>query len=105
MLEKEGIKCNLTLLFSFAQARACTNAGVYLISPFVGRIYDWYRKNQRDIVTTPGNDPGVDTSNTKHRSIPGNIPHHRLIPRNCSPMDTVGGVPRNIDQTTQARTS
>ncbi|MBF3339640.1 transaldolase B, partial [Leptospira borgpetersenii serovar Hardjo-bovis] len=41
-LEKEGIHCNLTLLFSFAQARACAEAGVYLISPFVGRIYDWY---------------------------------------------------------------
>lgn len=42
-LEKEGINCNLTLLFSFAQARACAEAGVYLISPFVGRIYDWYQ--------------------------------------------------------------
>lgn len=41
-LEKEGINCNLTLLFSFAQARACAEAGVYLISPFVGRILDWY---------------------------------------------------------------
>lgn len=42
-LEKEGIQCNLTLLFSFAQARACAEAGVFLISPFVGRIYDWYQ--------------------------------------------------------------
>lgn len=42
-LEAEGIKCNLTLLFSFAQARACAEAGVFLISPFVGRIYDWYQ--------------------------------------------------------------
>lgn len=42
-LEKEGINCNLTLLFSFAQARACAEASVYLISPFVGRIYDWYQ--------------------------------------------------------------
>ncbi|MGQ7122943.1 transaldolase family protein, partial [Escherichia sp. HC-CC4] len=42
-LEKEGINCNLTLLFSFAQARACAEAGVFLISPFVGRIYDWYQ--------------------------------------------------------------
>src|SRR5581483_11111748 len=41
-LEKEGIHCNLTLLFSFAQAVACAEAGVTLISPFVGRIYDWY---------------------------------------------------------------
>ena len=43
-LETEGIHCNLTLLFSFAQAVACAEAGVTLISPFVGRIYDWYKK-------------------------------------------------------------
>src|SRR6516225_1770168 len=43
-LDREGIHCNLTLLFSFAQAVACAEAGVTLISPFVGRIYDWYRK-------------------------------------------------------------
>ena len=42
-LEREGINCNLTLLFSFAQARACAEAGVFLISPFVGRILDWYK--------------------------------------------------------------
>lgn len=42
-LEKEGIQCNLTLLFGFTQARACADAGVTLISPFVGRIYDWYK--------------------------------------------------------------
>ena len=45
ILEKEGINCNLTLLFSQAQARACAEAGVYLISPFVGRILDWYKAN------------------------------------------------------------
>ncbi|MEO4017736.1 transaldolase family protein, partial [Pseudomonas rossensis] len=44
ILEKEGIQTNLTLLFSFAQAAACADAGVFLISPFVGRIYDWYKK-------------------------------------------------------------
>ena len=43
-LEAAGIRCNLTLLFSFPQAVACADAGVTLISPFVGRIYDWYRK-------------------------------------------------------------
>lgn len=43
ILEKEGIHCNLTLLFSFAQARACAEAGVFLVSPFVGRIFDWYK--------------------------------------------------------------
>ncbi|GLS91783.1 transaldolase [Psychromonas marina] len=58
VLEKEGINCNLTLLFSFAQAQACAEAGVYLISPFVGRIMDWHKKNEgKDF--TPENDPGV----------------------------------------------
>ena len=47
ILEKEGINCNLTLLFSEAQARACAEAGVYLISPFVGRILDWYKANSQ----------------------------------------------------------
>ncbi len=57
-LESEGIHCNLTLLFAFAQAVACAEAGVTLISPFVGRIYDWYKK--RDGVETAGDeDPGV----------------------------------------------
>ncbi len=44
-LEREGVNCNLTLLFSFAQARACAEAGAYLISPFVGRILDWFKKD------------------------------------------------------------
>jgi transaldolase len=58
LLEKEGIHCNLTLLFSFAQAVACAEAGVTLISPFVGRIYDWYRK-ERGAEIPPDEDPGV----------------------------------------------
>ncbi|MFO1300830.1 MAG: transaldolase [Burkholderiaceae bacterium] len=59
-LENEGIHCNLTLLFSFAQAVACADAGVTLVSPFVGRIYDWYRK--RDGVDyAPDDDPGVQS--------------------------------------------
>ncbi|EGQ8475795.1 transaldolase [Vibrio cholerae] len=58
ILEKEGINCNLTLLFSFAQARACAEAGVFLISPFVGRIMDWYKaKEGRDFAANE--DPGV----------------------------------------------
>lgn len=57
-LEQEGINCNLTLLFSFAQARACAEASVYLISPFVGRIMDWYKaKEGRDFAANE--DPGV----------------------------------------------
>ncbi|MDD1794079.1 transaldolase [Enterovibrio sp. ZSDZ42] len=60
VLEKEGINCNLTLLFSFAQARACAEAGVYLISPFVGRIMDWYKaKEGRDFEASE--DPGVQS--------------------------------------------
>ncbi|MCT7941161.1 MULTISPECIES: transaldolase [Shewanella] len=57
-LEQEGINCNLTLLFSFAQARACAEAGVYLISPFVGRILDWYKKDTGKDYTAE-TDPGV----------------------------------------------
>lgn len=58
-LEKEGIHCNLTLLFSFAQARACAEAGVYLISPFVGRIYDWYNTRKPMDPYVVDEDPGV----------------------------------------------
>ncbi|ANE77724.1 transaldolase [Dickeya solani] len=58
-LEKEGINCNLTLLFSFAQARACAEAGVFLISPFVGRILDWYKSNSDKKEFAPHEDPGV----------------------------------------------
>ncbi|WP_192457876.1 transaldolase [Musicola keenii] len=58
-LEKEGINCNLTLLFSFAQARACAEAGVFLISPFVGRILDWYKANGDKKEFAPQDDPGV----------------------------------------------
>lgn len=57
-LEQQGIQTNLTLLFSFAQAAACADAGVFLISPFVGRIYDWYKKQMnRDYLGAE--DPGV----------------------------------------------
>ena len=59
ILEKEGINCNLTLLFSEAQAHACAEAGVYLISPFVGRILDWYKANTDKKEYAPAEDPGV----------------------------------------------
>ena len=60
-LEKEGIHCNLTLLFGFGQAIACATAGVTLISPFVGRIYDWY-KSDRGVDHIPvDEDPGVES--------------------------------------------
>ncbi|MFT5287387.1 MAG: transaldolase [Planctomycetota bacterium] len=59
VLEADGIHCNLTLLFSFAQGVACGEAGVTLISPFVGRIYDWYKKD-RGVDDIPiAEDPGV----------------------------------------------
>jgi transaldolase len=58
-LERDGIHCNLTLLFSFAQAVACAEAGVTLISPFVGRIYDWHRKARGVEDIAPADDPGV----------------------------------------------
>lgn len=59
ILEKEGIQCNLTLLFGFGQARACAEAGVFLISPFVGRILDWYKAKNPGIEYTQETDPGV----------------------------------------------
>jgi transaldolase len=65
VLQKEGIRCNMTLLFSLAQAAACAEAGAQLISPFVGRIYDWYKKSagsQWDEAAMSGaNDPGVQS--------------------------------------------
>jgi transaldolase len=64
-LEREGIRCNLTLLFSFAQAVACSEAKVQLISPFVGRIYDWHKKSQgtqwNEAASAGANDPGVQS--------------------------------------------
>lgn len=59
VLEKEGIHCNLTLLFGFHQAVACAEAGVKLISPFVGRILDWYKKDTGRDSYAPHEDPGV----------------------------------------------
>ncbi|MFT5521703.1 MAG: transaldolase [Enterobacterales bacterium] len=61
ILEQEGINCNLTLLFSFAQARACAEASVYLISPFVGRILDWYKKTTGKDEFPGADDPGVQS--------------------------------------------
>jgi len=58
-LERAGIRCNLTLLFSFTQAAACADAGVFLISPFVGRILDWHLKDSGRDSFPPAEDPGV----------------------------------------------
>jgi len=63
ILQHDGIRCNMTLLFSFCQAVACGEAGAQLISPFVGRIYDWYKKNAgsawNEAASAGANDPGV----------------------------------------------
>ena len=60
-LEKEGINCNLTLLFNFTQAAAAADAGAYLISPFVGRILDWYKNSTGLTEYVPADDPGVQS--------------------------------------------
>jgi len=68
VLQKDGIRCNMTLLFSLAQAAACAEAGAQLISPFVGRIYDWYKKAKGaewdDAKDGGANDPGVQSVRT-----------------------------------------
>lgn len=70
-LEQQNIQTNLTLLFSFAQAAACADAGVFLISPFVGRIYDWYKKAEnRDYAGAE--DPGVQSVSRIYRYYKGN---------------------------------
>ncbi|SEK89604.1 transaldolase [Halomonas daqiaonensis] len=61
ILEREGIHTNLTLLFSFAQARACADAGVTLVSPFVGRILDWHKAQEPDVDFSGDRDPGVQS--------------------------------------------
>ena len=58
-LEQDGINCNLTLLFNFAQAQACAEANIYLISPFVGRILDWHKKDSGKSEYSANEDPGV----------------------------------------------
>ena len=63
VLEQRGIHCNATLIFSFEQACACADAGVFLISPFVGRITDWYTANTDLAIEAPSDDPGVQSVN------------------------------------------
>jgi transaldolase len=70
-LEREGIHCNLTLLFAFCQAVACGESGITLISPFVGRIYDWYKKSAGaawvEVERAGANDPGVQSVSRIYR--------------------------------------
>lgn len=67
VLEKSGIQCNLTLLFGFSQAQACADAGVFLISPFVGRILDWNKAHRPDADFSGDNDPGVQSVSRIYR--------------------------------------
>jgi transaldolase len=60
-LERDDINCNLTLLFGFGQAAACADAGVFLVSPFVGRILDWYKANTDLVLNDAADDPGVQS--------------------------------------------
>jgi transaldolase len=91
-LEREGIHCNLTLLFAFCQALACGNAGITLISPFVGRIYDWTKKSAGsawdEAANAGANDPGV-------RSVRG-IYHY--FKRHGIPTEVMGASFRNVGQ-------
>ena len=71
-LEKAGIRCNLTLLFGFAQAQACADAGAYLISPFVGRILDWYKAQSPESDFSGDLDPGVQSVSRIYRYFKAN---------------------------------
>ena len=89
-LQKEGIKCNLTLLFSLAQAVRCAEAKVQLISPFVGRIYDWYKAaNKRDY--TGAEDPGVQSVTTIYN----------YYKKFGYPTEVMGASFRNVSQITE----
>ena len=94
VLEREGIHCNLTLLFSFAQAVACGDAGVQLISPFVGRIYDWAKKSAGaawdEAANAGANDPGV-------RSVTAIYNHYK---RHGIATEVMGASFRNVGQIT-----
>jgi transaldolase len=94
VLEREGIHCNLTLLFSFSQAVACGDAGVRLISPFVGRIYDWYKKSAGaawdEAANAGANDPGVKSV----AAIFNHYKHHGIT------TEVMGASFRNVGQIT-----
>ena len=94
LLERQGIRCNLTLLFAFCQAVACGDAGVRLISPFVGRIYDWYKKNAgaawNEAAHAGAQDPGV-------QSVTAIFNHYK---RHGIPTQVMGASFRNVGQIT-----
>ena len=94
ILEQDGIRCNLTLLFSLCQAVACAEAGVQLISPFVGRIYDWYKKAAGgawdEAASSGANDPGV-------KSVRAIFEHYK---RHGIATEVMGASFRNVGQIT-----
>ena len=94
VLEREGIHCNLTLLFAFCQAVACGDAKVQLISPFVGRIYDWYKKSAGakwdEAASAGANDPGVQSV----RAIYNHYKRHDIA------TEVMGASFRNVGQIT-----
>lgn len=87
-LEKEGIHCNMTLLFTLVQAIACAEAGATLISPFVGRIFDWYKKAEKRDSYPPAQDPGVKSVTTLYNY----LKHFDY------PIQIMGASFRNVDQ-------
>lgn len=90
-LEQEGIHCNMTLLFSLNQAVACSEAGVTLISPFVGRILDWYKKYTGRDAYPATEDPGVLSVSAIYR----------YLKQNNSPMEIMGASFRNVGEITE----
>lgn len=87
-LEKEGIHCNMTLLFTLGQGIACAEAGATLISPFVGRIFDWYKKADKRDSYPPAEDPGVKSVTTLYNY----LKHFGY------PIQIMGASFRNVDQ-------
>ncbi|WP_462383542.1 transaldolase [Pseudomonas sp. Marseille-QA0892] len=88
ILESRGIKCNLTLIFNMAQARACAEAGAFLISPFVGRILDWYVKQDASRTYSGEEEPGVKSVSAIHA----------FFKRHEYPTIVMGASFRNVDE-------
>ena len=92
-LEKDGVRCNMTLIFSMVQAQACAEAGVTLISPFVGRIYDWYNANEIPYEIDPGVESVVEINDYYKRHNYSTIVMGASF-RNTSQITELGGCDR-----------
>ena len=101
-LEKEGIHCNLTLLFSFCQAVACGAAKVQLISPFVGRIYDWYKKSAGVVIgaATSGGWIEADNANSNDPGVKSVTHIYNYYKRHGIKTEVMGASFRNVGQIT-----